>query len=182
MPGGTVAPDKRRWRRDHVGVRGTARPNGGTRVWGSPIGLVVVASLLLSACFGGGGDSSPVETTATVDDTAPAPTEEVAVTSEPVTSEVEETSTPVTSTEPSQISTALQADVDSGTTPDNATVQAALAALCFYSGEIDGDFGPLSEDALKVFQADAGLDPDGVVGPLTSAALLAALATAPASC
>lgn len=35
----------------------------------------------------------------------------------------------------------------------------------------DGDFGPATRRQLIAFQADNGLSPDGVVGPLTSAAL-----------
>jgi murein L,D-transpeptidase YcbB/YkuD len=36
----------------------------------------------------------------------------------------------------------------------------------------DGDFGPKTEAAVKTFQKRSGLEPDGVVGPLTWAALL----------
>lgn len=36
----------------------------------------------------------------------------------------------------------------------------------------DGDFGPNTESAVKAFQRHVGLDPDGVVGPLTWARLL----------
>jgi len=36
---------------------------------------------------------------------------------------------------------------------------------------VDGDFGPLTEQAVKEFQQGAGLAVDGVVGPLTWAAL-----------
>ena len=36
---------------------------------------------------------------------------------------------------------------------------------------VDGDFGRATEDAVKKFQRDHGLDPDGIVGPLTYEAL-----------
>ncbi len=35
----------------------------------------------------------------------------------------------------------------------------------------DGDFGPLTRQAVQTAQSDHGLNPDGVVGPLTRAAL-----------
>jgi peptidoglycan hydrolase-like protein with peptidoglycan-binding domain len=35
----------------------------------------------------------------------------------------------------------------------------------------DGDFGPLTRAAVVAFQREAGLEPDGIVGPLTWAAL-----------
>jgi len=37
--------------------------------------------------------------------------------------------------------------------------------------EVDGDFGPRTELAVKEFQRRVGLDPDGIVGPLTRAEL-----------
>ena len=40
--------------------------------------------------------------------------------------------------------------------------------------ELDGDFGPVTEAAVRAFQALHGLEPDGIVGPLTWGALLGA--------
>jgi peptidoglycan hydrolase-like protein with peptidoglycan-binding domain len=37
--------------------------------------------------------------------------------------------------------------------------------------DVDGDFGPQTELAVKEFQRRVGLDPDGIVGPLTRAQL-----------
>lgn len=36
-----------------------------------------------------------------------------------------------------------------------------------YHGEIDGIFGPKTEDAVKRFQSSLGIKPDGIVGPVT---------------
>jgi hypothetical protein len=53
------------------------------------------------------------------------------------------------------------------------------ARACLPEGaEIDGDFGPVTEEAVKRFQRLAGLDADGIVGPLTWHALLASTARA----
>lgn len=42
-----------------------------------------------------------------------------------------------------------------------------------YQGHaVDGDFGPRTEEAVKAFQGDRGLDADGIAGPLTWEALL----------
>lgn len=51
-------------------------------------------------------------------------------------------------------------------------VQEALAAKGYDPGEADGVWGRRSIAALKKFQADKGLDVDGIPGPLSRAALL----------
>ena len=51
------------------------------------------------------------------------------------------------------------------------TIQSRLADLGYNVGPVDGDFGPMTEAAVKAFQADAGLVADGLVGPNTWAVL-----------
>ena len=46
-------------------------------------------------------------------------------------------------------------------------IQTALDALGYYNGELTGHFGPKTEDAVKDFQKDYGLNNDGVVGSKT---------------
>ena len=46
-------------------------------------------------------------------------------------------------------------------------IQTALDKLDYYSGELSGHFGPKTEDAVKKFQKDYGLNNDGVVGAKT---------------
>lgn len=46
-------------------------------------------------------------------------------------------------------------------------VQEALAARGYNPGPIDGRDGPKTRKAVKAFQQDSGLDPDGQVGSLT---------------
>ena len=43
--------------------------------------------------------------------------------------------------------------------------QERLKELGFYEGQIDGDFGPLTEEAVKAFQRRRGLAVDGIIGP-----------------
>jgi len=57
-------------------------------------------------------------------------------------------------------------------------LQHALARLG-YCIEVDGNFGPATEDTVKQLQRQRGLDVDGVVGPKTAEALDAALAALP---
>jgi hypothetical protein len=65
------------------------------------------------------------------------------------------------------------------TGPAVAAVQSELARLG-YDVQADGEFGPLTDAAVRAFQAAAGIDADGVVGPLTLAALARAVAAQPA--
>lgn len=55
-------------------------------------------------------------------------------------------------------------------------IQCLLAYLGYYSGQIDGIFGPESISACKTFQADYGLSSDGDPGPLTQKMLIGAIA------
>lgn len=54
---------------------------------------------------------------------------------------------------------------------DVKDVQAALIALDFKPGAVDGVFGVYTESAVKAFQKWAQLTSDGIVGPATQAAL-----------
>jgi peptidoglycan hydrolase-like protein with peptidoglycan-binding domain len=50
-------------------------------------------------------------------------------------------------------------------------LQRQLAALGFDPGPIDGRFGPRTTDAVRYLQETSGLEPDGIVGPLTTEVL-----------
>lgn len=50
---------------------------------------------------------------------------------------------------------------------DVAVVQAILTARGYYTGSLDGLFGDALDAAVRKFQSEHDLDPDGVVGPFT---------------
>src|SRR5690606_35878279 len=54
---------------------------------------------------------------------------------------------------------------------DVRAVQEALTFLGYSPGAIDGIFGPLTNEAVRRFQADQRIAVDGIVGPETIAAL-----------
>ncbi|ASW57130.1 L,D-transpeptidase family protein [Plantactinospora sp. KBS50] len=58
---------------------------------------------------------------------------------------------------------------DSG--PEVAAVQRRLRDLGYWLGDPDGEFGPLTQQAVYALQKAAGYTRDGVVGPKTRAAL-----------
>ncbi|GAK13431.1 peptidoglycan-binding protein [Geomicrobium sp. JCM 19039] len=51
-------------------------------------------------------------------------------------------------------------------------LQEDLKSFGYYGGSIDGIFGPLTEDAVKGFQSDAGIHADGLAGPATYSAMM----------
>lgn len=56
--------------------------------------------------------------------------------------------------------------------PDRITkVQRALEQAGFDPGQIDGELGPRTDQALRAFQKAQGLEPDGIVGVKTWSAL-----------
>jgi N-acetylmuramoyl-L-alanine amidase len=59
----------------------------------------------------------------------------------------------------------IDSDLKAGMTGDNVTeLQTWLKNQGFYSGEIDGEFGNYTEQAVKNFQTYVGIKEDGVVG------------------
>ena len=113
-----------------------------------------------------GGDDEGAATTETVTTTAPQ-TE-----TEPTSTATESGTTPaVTSTVPEDVT--LQ-EGDSG--DEVKALQEALTTLGYDVGEPDGACGPATTEAVKQFQADAGIPADGVAGPQTIKAINDALA------
>lgn len=51
------------------------------------------------------------------------------------------------------------------------SLQKTLSKYGYYTGKIDGKFGPYTEQAVKNLQADAGIKVDGVVGEVTNSVL-----------
>ena len=65
-----------------------------------------------------------------------------------------------------------RADYRQGSTGDAVrTIQTKLSNWGYFSGAIDGIYGPKTEEAVKYFQRKNGLTADGVVGPATLRAL-----------
>jgi peptidoglycan hydrolase-like protein with peptidoglycan-binding domain len=60
-----------------------------------------------------------------------------------------------------------------------ALLQQQLTTLGYFNGVITGFFGPVTEDAVKRFQQEAGLTADGIVGAGTDAAIQQRLTPAP---
>jgi N-acetyl-anhydromuramyl-L-alanine amidase AmpD len=56
-------------------------------------------------------------------------------------------------------------------------IQSLLKQKGFYFGGLDGDFGPMTEDAVERFQSKKKVTVDGVVGPTTYKLLLSGLDT-----
>lgn len=48
-----------------------------------------------------------------------------------------------------------------------ASIQKALKGAGFYQGEVDGKIGPDTREAVRNFQRENGLTPDGIVGKTT---------------
>lgn len=71
---------------------------------------------------------------------------------------------PVAKPEPRLLLVGLKGD-------DVRHLQDALGALGYYTGKIDGDFGPQTFQAVRVFQREYGLIVDGVVGQASRTAL-----------
>lgn len=85
-------------------------------------------------------------------------------------------SRPMTPTEEKEYAGSVAGDVSStyrnGSTGSGVReIQDMLATLGYYDGKISGNYGNLTEEAVRLFQRDHGLGADGVAGPKTIAAI-----------
>jgi peptidoglycan hydrolase-like protein with peptidoglycan-binding domain len=130
--------------------------------------LLVVAGLALAGVFSGGNTNTDSLTT-TGSSTQSTPT----TTQSRVTTTTSTTQT--TPTNPSAASVPTTTLKSGSTGAEVKLLQHALTQLGYKPGAVDGIFGPNTEAAVMSFQTASKLAPDGVVGPLTLAALGKAL-------
>jgi len=117
----------------------------------------VAVSVLLAACSGGTATTTASSSTST---STPA-----------VTSTTSTTSTTV----PKSTTTTTTAPAHEPATATTVIVQQDLAALGYFDGTVDGIAGEITKAAIAKFQADAGVEIDGVFGAQTDAVLAEAL-------
>lgn len=139
------------------------------RIVATAAGLAAVA--LTAAGCGFGGTETVTVTTPTTPTTATATTS-TATTSTAATTTAA-TTTAATTTASTTTTTAKPAE--NPAVKVNKEIQQDLTDLGFYSGPINGVYGPQTTAAVKRFQARAGLPVDGIAGPQTTAALNLAL-------
>ena len=119
------------------------------------LAFLVVFVLALAACSSGADD-----TTTTTSTTFPTAATAATTTLPAVTT----TSSTTTTTSPYGGATLL-----------TTVIQQELRILGYFHGEPDGILGPVTEEALKEFQTEAGITVDGEYGPETYIALADAL-------
>ena len=56
---------------------------------------------------------------------------------------------------------------EGSTGPDVRWAQYLLVRRTMSYDQIDGEFGPVTKNAVQQFQRDSGLADDGIIGPLT---------------
>jgi len=165
-PGGRAAADKvDEWLADSPrrgagsgGYRPPLRVSPRTAV---AVAVVLVAIIFIALALGGafssGGSPPAANTNPPPTTTAPPPTTTVS----PPASHV---AVPTTPLKPGDTGTQVK------------LLQRALLRLAYYSGKVDGDYGPATVEAVKTFQLAAKLTSDGIAGPQTLRALKSAVA------
>jgi peptidoglycan hydrolase-like protein with peptidoglycan-binding domain len=156
---------------------GVGKGRGFSVVRGRAVSVAAVAGLvalvsLVAGCGGGGDDDSSDATTTTIGGSATStPTSVASVTS------VAPTVLPATTALPIPDAAGYMQEPAEGTLRQGMkglrvqALQAKLIALGYDPGTADGLFGARTKAAVQKFQTDKGLVADGIVGPLTQAAL-----------
>lgn len=145
--------------------------------------LGVVAAVLVVLLRGGDATPVPPATAAAGTITAPSETEPPATQTAPATTTPSSSTSPSETTQPAGTGSGFSlpegTKLRSGEEADPALVaslQRALTSAGYDPGPADGTYGARTVAAVVAFQQDNELDPDGVVGADTAAALNAALA------
>lgn len=149
--------------------------------------LVIIIAMIVMSMFGAGNDNTGINpgnantSQAAIKQTpdvnlivfgaTPTPQAYVQVTPTP---RIEVTPTP---TPAPAVSYSTLRKGDEG--PDVVTMQLALTELGYLNGASDGNFGTGTQNAVKKFQQDNGLDADGIAGKLTLEALYAKSSVTP---
>jgi lipoprotein-anchoring transpeptidase ErfK/SrfK len=126
--------------------------------------LVIASGLTLTGACGGPLAPSPGTLPPAATPATPPPTGTTPPLSTSPPTSTPPTSTPPTSPAPEAADAVLRLE-SSG--PAVQELQQRLSDLGFWLGEIDGNYGQLTRQAVMAFQKAEGLDRDGVAGPDT---------------
>ena len=150
---------------DVSGVRNLARSKGLGRA-GIPGTAAMMVALLVSSCSSSHGQTT-VTTTGGHDPTTSSPTVPTTTSSTDLTTTTTAPPPPTTTTLP--VSTAKLSLGSTG--PAVLALQKRLISLGYWLGTANGVFGDSTEQAVYALQKAAGIGRDGIVGPITRAAL-----------
>lgn len=164
-PGGFRDPDAETWLEEPGRGPGGPRDRQPLLIAAAAAIVLLLLGVGIAWIVSGGDDDENAAATTTVTTTEQQ--------TQPATTATTETATTpaVTGTVPEDVT------LNEGDSGDEVmALQEALDALGYDVGEPDGVFGPATTEAVKQFQADAGIPADGVAGPQTIKAINDALA------
>ena len=142
------------------------------RIAAAAAGIAALA-LVGAGCSFGGTETVTVTTPTTPATTDTAPATTTAATTATTTATTTTVATTTVTTTATTGTTAKPAE--NPAVKANKALQQDLTTLGFYSGPINGQYGPLTTAAVKKLQARAGLPVDGIAGPQTEGAINLAL-------
>lgn len=156
-----------------MGQNGAMTPRGARH---APLVGIVVMAVLAGGCDGGpDATAAPPPSPVTTSQAVPSPT------ASPAAPKATRTTSTTPSTAPSATPSASPSRKPSAgddgklsrgeSGPEVVALQRRLAELGYWIGPIDGEYGPLTVQAVYALQKAAGISRDGTVGPKTRKAL-----------